>query len=141
MAPIPLFWLAVLCVISIVVTLTDAKHNKRSPWLDVLLLAGTGLAGLLIAFLWWGTDHGATKENYNILWAFAPNLLFLVALLRQTWATLLRGYALFALLLIALAAVLWMLGIQVFSPLVIFIWVALAVRYLFLFRHYSKKPL
>lgn len=27
-----------------------------------------GLAGCLVAFMWWGTDHQATQTNWNLLW-------------------------------------------------------------------------
>jgi hypothetical protein len=37
---------------------------------DGLLFFITGLAGLLMVFMWFGTDHVVCRNNYNLLWAF-----------------------------------------------------------------------
>jgi len=34
-----------------------------------------GTLGLLIIFMWWGTDHSMTKNNYNLLWAWPTNII------------------------------------------------------------------
>jgi len=49
----------------------------RNTWYALLLFA-FGILGLLVAFLWFGTDHEATKANYNIIWANPLHLLFIV---------------------------------------------------------------
>ena len=40
-----------------------------------MILFGTGLLGVLIVFLWFFTDHTATKWNLNLLWANPINLV------------------------------------------------------------------
>ena len=35
----------------------------------------TGLVGVLLTFLWFGTDHADTRFNLNVLWAFPLHLL------------------------------------------------------------------
>lgn len=56
-------------------------RNTSSPlWLTVLdksILALFGVIGILITFMWWGTDHVATKSNWNLLWA-NPLLLLII---------------------------------------------------------------
>jgi hypothetical protein len=42
-------------------------------WLDGTLFFITGLLGCLFIFMWWGTDHYMTKDNYNLLWAIPFN--------------------------------------------------------------------
>ena len=42
-------------------------------WLDGILFFITGLLGCLFIFMWWGTDHFMTKDNYNLLWAIPFN--------------------------------------------------------------------
>jgi len=37
--------------------------------LDFLLFLTTGLAGILLIFMWTGTDHQLCRNNYNLLWA------------------------------------------------------------------------
>jgi hypothetical protein len=34
-----------------------------------------GMLGLLLIFMWWGTDHSMTKNNYNLLWAWPTNII------------------------------------------------------------------
>lgn len=37
--------------------------------LDFLLFFSTGLLGVLLIFMWTGTDHQLCRNNYNLLWA------------------------------------------------------------------------
>lgn len=41
-----------------------------------LLFVFAGLLGCLLLFMWWGTDHNMTKNNYNLLWALPTHLVF-----------------------------------------------------------------
>lgn len=50
----------------------------RNIWYGIVLFA-IGILGLLVAFLWFGTDHEATKVNYNLIWANPLHLLFIIA--------------------------------------------------------------
>ena len=43
--------------------------------LDGLLFFFTGLLGILLIFMWFGTDHSMTKNNYNLLWAWPTHLI------------------------------------------------------------------
>ena len=43
--------------------------------LDGLLFFITGLLGVLLVFMWFGTDHIMTKNNYNLLWAWPFNVV------------------------------------------------------------------
>lgn len=38
-------------------------------WLDTVLFGAIGLAGMLFIFMWFGTNHKATYQNMNLLWA------------------------------------------------------------------------
>ena len=40
---------------------------------DGLLFFIVGLLGILLVFMWFGTDHIMTKNNYNLLWAWPLN--------------------------------------------------------------------
>lgn len=42
---------------------------------DTMFWFVLGAAGLLIAFLWFATDHSSTKTNLNLLWALPTHLL------------------------------------------------------------------
>src|SRR5690606_8836454 len=35
---------------------------------NAVVFSVLGLSSLIILFMWFGTDHGATKANFNIVW-------------------------------------------------------------------------
>lgn len=77
--PIPLFWM-IFGLIAVLSAL-GLRKGKRYGFIDYLILAVFGLAGCLLFFLWFVTDHTATANNFNLLWAlpthfFALFLLF-----------------------------------------------------------------
>ena len=59
--------------------LLHIAFNKKWPvmlaGLDGLLFFSTGLLGVLLIFMWVGTDHSMTKNNYNLLWALPSHLV------------------------------------------------------------------
>ena len=57
----------------LVVCLVEWALGKR--WLRRVLPLITGCVGLLLSFLWFGTDHADTRFNLNILWAFPLHVL------------------------------------------------------------------
>jgi hypothetical protein len=63
-----------------VVILTLFFHYKlpNRSWVvyDRILFAFTGILGLIIALLWFATDHGATLNNYNLIWCHPLYLAF-----------------------------------------------------------------
>ncbi len=50
--------------------------------LDFVLFFFLGLSGLLLLFMWFGTDHLMTKNNYNLLWAL-PTHAFMAFFVRS----------------------------------------------------------
>lgn len=42
---------------------------------DFLFFFILGLAGLLLLFMWFGTDHKVCQNNYNLLWALPTNVV------------------------------------------------------------------
>ena len=135
----PLFWFIILAIVVLTITYFDFKKEKRSRWLDFLLFFSTGIAGLIICFLWFGTNHTSTKINFNMLWAFPINVIVAFILLKKdTTASWITKYFWFLLGVNILAILLWLLKIQVFSPLIILILIALITRYLFLIKHLRR---
>lgn len=136
----PLFWLLVLLILTIAITWIDFKNKSRSRLMDGVLFLLTGLAGLFLFFLWFLTDHQDTVWNANLLWAFPANLLLgyllLVRAEAPAWVpNYLKGLA----AAIGVCALLWLFGIQVFSPLVLVIWLTLFLRIAFLLHHYTSR--
>jgi len=52
------------------------KGGKIAHLYNKALLIISGFLGLFLLFMWFGTNHGATRDNWNILW-FNPLLLLL----------------------------------------------------------------
>jgi hypothetical protein len=53
--------------------------NKTAVlYLDLILWVFTGLLGFLIVFLWFGTDHKVTANNWNLIWAMPLNLIVIL---------------------------------------------------------------
>ena len=135
----PLFWLGLLLALVIYMTYKDYAQQKRSTWLDSFLFLTTGIAGLLILFLWFCTDHMATKLNFNFLWALAPNLIVAFYLFKKQPPKWFGVYIISAIGLLLLSIVLWIVKIQIFSILLCFILLALLVRYSFLLYYYKTQ--
>lgn len=134
----PLFWFLMLLAFTAIITYFDYKHKARSRWLDFSLLFITGLAGTFLFLLWVAADHTSTPYNYNILWAFPINTIAAFAFVFQDrvplWAP---KYLWSALGLIAIMFLLWIIKVQIFSPVLIPLLLTLAIRYLYMIK-YSK---
>jgi len=132
----PLFWLLMLAIFTAVITFIDYKNNTRSRFLDFIIFLVPGLIGLLIFFLWFFTDHTATELNFNILWAFPFNVVVAFFVMRNSklpgW---LYNYILALSILLGVVLLIWVLGLQRFSPLIVIVLLSLAIRYGFLIKH------
>ena len=137
----PGLWLSLFLLTIVLLTYQDFKSNLRRRWLDFILFLITGAAGLLMVFLWFFTDHTATAGNFNLLWAFPPNLVLAFVVARKRGPNWVAKYGIFLLILLAIALVVWLSGIQIFSPLILLVWLALAVRYVFLYWSYQTPKI
>ena len=66
--PKTLFW--ILAVLTVALTYWQNKKGIVNFLFDKVLFTIVGLAGWLILLLWFGTNHGVTANNWDILWAF-----------------------------------------------------------------------
>ncbi len=134
----PLVILGLISLLIIYVTYRDYKNNKRSKWLDVVLFSLTGLIGIVILLLWFATDHGATAQNYNLLWAFAINFFMIIQVAKIKPSNWFKKYIKFLILMICLLTLHWIIGIQRFAFVLIPLLIALLLRYLFLIKYYRS---
>lgn len=98
---IVLYGLWVLLTIGLLVT----RLRLLGLFLSNLILVLTGLLGVLILLMWFGTDHQGCSDNFNLLWALPTNLLYVFR--KQQYK-----YALLALCLIGFSFVLHILNVQ-----------------------------
>jgi len=54
---------------------TNSKAKTFIQGFDGIFFFLTGLLGVLFIFMWVGTDHSMTKNNYNLLWAWPINIV------------------------------------------------------------------
>lgn len=137
----PFFIFSLLGSIIILITIKDFRQQARSRYLDGILFFTTGLIGIILALLWFATDHTATANNYNLLWAFPFNLLFTVAIARKFPKKWLRKYLVALLLWLCLMVLHSFTGVQQFALGFLPFFVALAVRYVYVMTFLNKQAL
>jgi len=137
----PLFVFGVLGLLIFFITYKDFKSNKRSAWLDVTLFSITGIIGIVILLLWFATDHKATHQNYNLLWAFVLNIFIIGQLFKEKASRWFIKYLKLLVILLCLLTLHWVMGVQVFAIGLIPFIVALFIRYLYLIKFYSKQAI
>jgi hypothetical protein len=69
-------------VFSLLLVIILAISFIKSNWaratisiFDFLFFFILGLAGILLLFMWFGTDHKVCQNNYNLLWALPTNVV------------------------------------------------------------------
>lgn len=131
----PLFVFIGIFIMGISITYRDIHRKVRSKWFDFTLFFTTGLIGLLITFLWFFTNHSTTPENYNLLWAFAPNFFIAFYLLKERPKKWVRNYVIGVLLLLCLIPFIWWTQVQQFPTAITPLLVLLALRFYYLKNH------
>ena len=135
--PSLIFWL--LTVVFAALTFYGFKKGKLMKGLDVALFGSVGILGIVVAFLWFFTDHTATAWNWNILWAFPGHLVLVWGLVARPNATWISSYLLFAMGATVMTLLFWIFGLQSFSPALIPILLLLLLRSNFLFYNRKKE--
>lgn len=135
----PLFVFGILGLLIIWITFKDYRRSARSRYLDGVLFFATGLVGVFLLLLWFATDHSATQNNYNVLWAFPFSLLFFVAISRKQPKNWLHRYVIFLILLLLLLVLHTITGIQKFAIGLIPLFIALGIRYVYLVSFLKKN--
>lgn len=135
----PLFVLGILGLLILFITYRDYKRNTRSQYLDLFIFFLTGLVGVFLLLLWFATDHTATANNYNLLWAFPVSILIIFAISKKSVSPKLKRYVFLLILLLVLLTIHWITGVQVFAIGLLPLLFALAVRYIYLFYFIGKE--
>ena len=75
-------WFNPLIIFSLLLLFTvllDLSKNKFAAgflkFFDILLFLVAGALGILLLFMWFGTDHAMCKSNYNLLWAWPTHFI------------------------------------------------------------------
>ena len=137
----PLFWFLILLGFVGTITFIDFRNQTRSRWLDLFLFGLTGIAGCLLVFLWFFTDHTATVNNGNVLWAFPLNLILCYFVLRKAaFPSWFHRAMLCLMVLLGIIPVLWVIGVQRFAPVLVIAMLSLLIRYAYLWWYTRPEP-
>jgi len=134
--PYVVFW--VLAVGYGVMTFLGFRRRRLFIGLDVALFSLLGLIGVVVAFLWFLTDHSATLWNWNILWAFPGHLALAWALVKNPTKAWISKYLLGVLIATSLALVIWITGMQSFHPSLVPLFLIILLRANFLFYNLER---
>ena len=124
--PTLVFWLLFLLIA--IITAFQIKKKRASHGLDVFLFSLTGVLGILLTFLWFGTDHKAFAYNLNVLWAFPLHFPVALVLASRSQTDFLKYYFLTFAVLLVIIAVFWKIFPQDYHPAVLPIVLTLALR-------------
>lgn len=127
----------IMAVFVLVITLIFAFFRLDvllRTWATVLFLF-TGLLGVVLLFMWFWTDHSATKGNLNLLWANPLWLILMVVVWVKRWqARFASTYLYLALGMLALVLFFLMLP-QEFHPASRILIINWAVLFYFFYRN------
>lgn len=95
----------VFSLLFLIITVLTFLNNtdKFLSVFDFFLFFVSGLLGILLLFMWFGTDHPECANNYNLTWAFPLNTI-IVFFLYKKWV---RYYFLLNSILLLLLLILW----------------------------------
>ncbi|WP_420553389.1 DUF4105 domain-containing protein [Tenacibaculum aiptasiae] len=128
----PFLVVLLISLLGIFITYKDLKNDKRTKWLDVTLFFFSGVIGFLIIYLWFFTNHSTAPNNFNFLWAFAPNIVLSFYLSKDKIPDWVLKYIKLLLLLLFIIPIIWVTHIQLFSIALIPLFILLGIRYWFL---------
>jgi Domain of unknown function (DUF4105) len=73
----PMFLSISIAAFFVILSLFKNNNAKKIlSFFDAFLFSVVGILGILLVFMWLGTDHIMTKNNYNLLWASPFFLLY-----------------------------------------------------------------
>jgi hypothetical protein len=135
--PYSVMWF--VAILFVAVTFVGHKKGRLFVGFDIGLFSVFGILGFVITFLWFFTDHAATKWNWNLLWAFPGHLVLVWGLLSRSYKPWVRKYLLFALILADAAVVFWIFGWQSFHPSLIPLLLVIILRTNYLYYNLDNR--
>jgi len=127
----PLVIFSVLGLLLVLRSWWDYQRNRRCIYTDRAIWLITGIIGTLLLLLWFGTDHLATKMNYNLLWAAPTSLIVFVLSFRQKSSSWMGQYQLFLVLMLVLMVMHQFTGVQSFAPALWPLIAGLLIRFIY----------
>jgi hypothetical protein len=103
--PTVLLWVFFAVVLAL--TVMDFIKRRRSRVFDMTFFFMTGIIGIILLLLWFATDHQATANNFNLLWAIPTHIAVAFFLGQNALPDWVSKYMLATAILAALLLVFW----------------------------------
>lgn len=133
-------WMLFLLLLLLFTALTfipATRNGSLLKRLDGLIFFLTGLLGCTLLFMWFGTDHSMTKQNFNLWWALPTNAVvaFFVSG-NKKWAKNYFGtYA----ILLGILLLCWFVLPQQLNPALLPLVMVLLLRSVSIYFNYGKQ--
>ena len=121
-------------LLAITLLLIIFKLDKALGVWSSLNLFIIGLLGIVLVFMWIGTDHNATKMNFNLLWASPFHFILIFYLIKESWNNFTYWYLILSLILIFTTILFWFTLTQEFNSFVKPIILELVIIYYYYFK-------
>jgi hypothetical protein len=119
---------------SITLILIYFKQNKLIDIWSITTLSILGVLGFILIFMWFGTNHQATKMNFNLLWASPFHFVLFFCLVKKNWGSFSFWFLAFSIVVIFITILFWFTLTQEFNPFVKPIILQLALIYYYYFK-------
>ena len=123
-------WILLAITLSLIVFKLDKALRVWSS-LNLFII---GLLGIVLVFMWIGTDHNATKMNFNLLWASPFHFILIFCLIKKSWNNFTYWYLILSLILIFTTILFWFTLTQEFNSFVKPIILELVIIYYYYFK-------
>jgi len=84
------FWTVLLIVLFF--TFLELQKKTRYKLIDFLVFLFIGTIGTILFLAWFGTNHTAVVQNWNLIWAIPIHLLAAFFVFRKSKSTILKYY-------------------------------------------------
>ncbi len=136
--PKPFLVNLIISLLIILLTYFNFKNNSWNRSIDFFIYLFSGLIGVLIIYLWFFSNHFASAQNFNFLWAFPFNLVLVFALIRKTPPMWTINFVKLNIILLILLFIHWTTGVQKYNITLLPIFISLLVRYSYLVIQINK---
>ena len=126
-------------ILSITMLLLIIKKERLFNNWSVINLFVVGTLGLVLLFMWFGTDHSGTKMNLNLLWASPLHFVLIFCILKGYLNNFTYWYLTFSIILIFTTILFWFTLTQEFNAFVKPIILQLAIIYYYYFKKCNNQ--
>ena len=126
-------------ILSITMLLLIIKEERLFNYWSVINLFVVGTLGLVLLFMWFGTDHSGTKMNLNLLWASPLHFVLIFCILKGYLNNFTYWYLTFSIILIFTTILFWFTLTQEFNAFVKPIILQLAIIYYYYFKKCNNQ--